>query len=69
MLLLLLKATKKGKGFIWPKKGLFKADYKKKSIKSVIKKVIFKRKVKLIKVRINNLNNLKKANKLIIKLF
>jgi hypothetical protein len=28
-----------------------------------------KRKVKLIKVRINSLNNLKKTNKLIIKLF
>jgi hypothetical protein len=34
-----------------------------------MKKFILKRKVKLIKVRINSLNNLKKANKLMIKLF
>jgi hypothetical protein len=29
MLLLLLRAIKKNKGFIWLKKGLFKAGYKK----------------------------------------
>jgi hypothetical protein len=29
MLLLSLRATKEGRGFIWPEKGLFKADYKK----------------------------------------
>jgi hypothetical protein len=29
MLLLLLKAIKKDKGFIWLKRGLFKTDYKK----------------------------------------
>jgi hypothetical protein len=29
MLLLLLRAIKGGKGFIWPKKGSFKAGYKK----------------------------------------
>jgi hypothetical protein len=29
MLLLLLKATKEDKGFIWPEKGLFKTSYKK----------------------------------------
>jgi hypothetical protein len=28
MLLLLLKTTKEGKRFIWPKKRLFKASYK-----------------------------------------
>jgi hypothetical protein len=28
MLLLLLKAIRKDKGFIWLKRGLFKADYK-----------------------------------------
>jgi hypothetical protein len=30
VLLLLLKAIKEGKGFIWPEKRLFKAGYKKK---------------------------------------
>jgi hypothetical protein len=30
MLLLLLRAIKEDKGFIWLKKGLFKAGYKKK---------------------------------------
>jgi hypothetical protein len=30
---------------------------------------ILKKKVKLIKIRINSLNDLKKANKLVIKLF
>jgi hypothetical protein len=65
----LLKAIKEDKGFIWPKKGLFKAGRKKKGIKSVIKEFILKGKVKLIKVGINSLNNLKKANKLIVKLF
>jgi hypothetical protein len=69
VLLLLLRATKEGKGFIWPGRRLFKASYKKKGIKSVVKKSILKRKVKLIKVGINSLNNLKKANKLMIKLF
>jgi hypothetical protein len=29
MLLLLLRATKESKGFIWPKRGLFKAGRKK----------------------------------------
>jgi hypothetical protein len=29
MLLLLLRAANKNKGFIWPEKGLFKAGYKK----------------------------------------
>jgi hypothetical protein len=29
MLLLLLKAIKENKRFIWPKRELFKADYKK----------------------------------------
>jgi hypothetical protein len=28
--MLLLRVTKKDKGFIWPEKGLFKASYKKK---------------------------------------
>jgi hypothetical protein len=69
ILLLLLRATKEDKGFIWPKKRLFKASYKKKGIESVIKEFILKEKVKLIKVRINSLDNLKKANKLMIKLF
>jgi hypothetical protein len=32
-------------------------------------KFILKKKIKLIKIRINSLNNLKKANKLIVKLF
>jgi hypothetical protein len=50
------------------KKRLLKANYKKK-YKKCYKKVYTKKKVKLIKVRINSLNNLKKANKLIIKLF
>jgi hypothetical protein len=30
MLLLLLRVIKENKGFIWPKKRLFKAGYKKK---------------------------------------
>jgi hypothetical protein len=30
MLLLLLRAIREGKGFIWPEKRLFKADYKRK---------------------------------------
>jgi hypothetical protein len=30
ILLLLLRAAKEDKGFIWPKKRLFKANYKKK---------------------------------------
>jgi hypothetical protein len=34
-----------------------------------MKKSILRGKVKLIKVGINSLNNLKKANKLIVKLF
>ena len=34
-----------------------------------MKKSILKKKVKLIKVGINSLNDLKKANKLIVKLF
>jgi hypothetical protein len=34
-----------------------------------MKKSILKRKIKLIRVGINNLDNLKKANKLIVKLF
>jgi hypothetical protein len=34
-----------------------------------MKKFILKRKVKLIKVRVNSLNNLKRVNKLIIKFF
>jgi hypothetical protein len=38
-------------------------------MESVVKKSILKRKIKLIKVGINSLNDLKKANKLIIKLF
>jgi hypothetical protein len=29
VLLLLLRTTKEGGGFIWPEKGLFKAGYKK----------------------------------------
>jgi hypothetical protein len=29
ILLLLLRAIKEGEGFIWPRKGLFKAGYKK----------------------------------------
>jgi hypothetical protein len=29
MLLLLLRATKEDKVFIWPRRGLFKASYKK----------------------------------------
>jgi hypothetical protein len=28
MLLLLLRVTREDKGFIWPKRGLFKADHK-----------------------------------------
>jgi hypothetical protein len=38
-------------------------------MKSVVKKSILKGKVELIKVGINSLDNLKKANKLVIKLF
>jgi hypothetical protein len=68
VLLLLLRAIKENRGFIWLKRRSFKASYK-KNIKSVIKKFIFKQKVKLIKIRINNLDNLKKVNKLIVKLF
>jgi hypothetical protein len=41
----------------------------KRRYKKCYKKFILRRKVKLIKVGINNLNNLKKANKLMIKLF
>jgi hypothetical protein len=37
--------------------------------KKCYKKSILKQKIKLIKVRINSFNNLKKANKLIVKLF
>jgi hypothetical protein len=66
--LLLLKTTKK-KGFIWPKKRLFKANRKKKDIKSVIKSLYFKKKDQVNKKKINNLNNLENANKLIVKLF
>jgi hypothetical protein len=38
-------------------------------MESVVEKSIFRGKVKLIRVRINNLNDLKKANKLVVKLF
>jgi hypothetical protein len=67
--LLSSKATKEDKGFIWPEKRLFKAGYKKKGIKSIIKESILKGKVKLIRVGINSLNDLKRANKLVVKLF
>jgi hypothetical protein len=38
-------------------------------IESVVKEFILQEKVKLIKVGINSLNDLKRANKLIVKLF
>jgi hypothetical protein len=38
-------------------------------MESVVKKSILKRKVKLIRVRINSFNDLKRANKLMVKLF
>jgi hypothetical protein len=47
---------------------MFNASYK-KGYKKCYKKVYTKKNVKLIKIRINNLNNLKMAKKLIVKLF
>jgi hypothetical protein len=38
-------------------------------MESVVKEFILRRKVELIRVGINSLDNLKKANKLVIKLF